>query len=129
MSSDFKDKQKYHFFVGVGIDIGDRRSMEDELSVQISKHGVSYFGVFDGHAGTEASSFVKDNVCKLFFEKSPNNLKNKEKLEQIMTETYQKVDDDFLIEEQESLKNSTHQRYNSGSTATSLVVKPCKFVF
>ena len=50
MSREFQHKRKYHSYVGVQVDIGDRSHMEDEFAIAL-EGGLSYFGVYDGHAG------------------------------------------------------------------------------
>ena len=127
MSSDFLVKQKFHSFVGVSVDIGDRRSMEDEFMVKTTKNGLSYYGVYDGHAGSLASAFTKENLCKNFFERSPKNMTNKSKLQSTMTEAHVAVDKAYFAHEQEARKKGFSTF--SGTTSVSLVMKQCKSMY
>nr|AAC36698.1 protein phosphatase-2C [Mesembryanthemum crystallinum] len=60
-------------------DIGPRKYMEDEhiriddLSVQLGSlfrcpKPSAFYGVFDGHGGSEAAAYVRENVMRFFFE-------------------------------------------------------------
>ncbi|XP_010276526.1 PREDICTED: probable protein phosphatase 2C 47 [Nelumbo nucifera] len=63
---------------GSFVDIGPRRSMEDEhiriddlpthlgSLFQCPKHS-AFYGVFDGHGGSDAATYVKKNAMKFFF--------------------------------------------------------------
>jgi len=120
MSNEFAVKQQFHSFVGVSLDIGDRRTMEDEFAVQkAKKNGLSYYGVYDGHAGSLASAFIKDNLCKKFLEITGGNKNNKSKLESAMISAHHSVDKEYFTHEQEARKGG-HSTY-SGSTSISLV--------
>lgn len=66
---------------GSHTDIGPRRSNEDEhicindLSAWLGSTyscplPSSFYAVFDGHGGSEASAYVKDNAMRLFFEEA-----------------------------------------------------------
>lgn len=64
---------------GSHTDIGPRRRNEDEhicvddLSARLGSHYMwplpsSFYAVFDGHGGSEAAAYVKNNAMRLFFE-------------------------------------------------------------
>ncbi|KAM7278508.1 hypothetical protein ACFE04_005642 [Oxalis oulophora] len=85
-------------------DIGPRRSMDDEhiMIDDLAAHlgslfkcpvPTSFYGVFDGHGGPEAASFIKRNAMRLFFEDST--------LPHIS-----EIDDEFLKELENSHKNA-----------------------
>ena len=127
MSSDFTPKQSFHSFVGVALDIGGRDHMEDEFNVVLNKD-LSYFGVYDGHAGSLASSFVRDNLSKHFFSKGVNSMKNKSSLQSAMTKAHVDVDKEYFVMEQQARKDGTHCSY-SGSTSISFVFKQSNFFY
>lgn len=117
-------KHLFHSFVGLSVDIGDRKYMEDEYNIHVSKQGLSYFGVYDGHAGNLASTFVREHLFKAFTSKTSNEINNKEKLQTAMTESHLSVDKDFFTYEQQMKSKSSS---NSGTTAVSLVLNESKF--
>lgn len=117
-------KQQFHSFLGLSVNIGDRKYMEDEFNVQINKQGLSYYGVYDGHSGNLASSFIRENLHKTFLNKiKKEEMTNKEKLEQAMTDSHLIVDKDFFTYEQQQKELKS----NSGSTSTSLLLNESKF--
>ena len=127
MSSDFTPKQSFHSFVGVALDIGGRDHMEDEFNVVLNKD-LSYFGVYDGHAGSLTSSFVRDNLAKQFFSKGVNSMRNKTSLQAAMTKAHVDVDKEYFVMEQQARKDGTHSSY-SGSTSISFVFKQSNFFY
>ena len=99
-------------------EIGDRDKMEDATcclsgfintgEIDQSLNGVvyenlSFFGVFDGHAGSRASSYCAENMHKILADKLSKAFSNKTSLEQTekeikryFVETFRQCDDEFL---------------------------------
>ncbi|KAJ0229420.1 protein phosphatase 2C 13 [Hirschfeldia incana] len=81
-------------------DIRDRDTMEDEhiciddLSTHLSSRSFSlpsaFYGVFDGHGGSEASLYMKENLTRLFFQDA------------VFPEMLSTIVDDFFLQELES---------------------------
>jgi integrin-linked kinase-associated serine/threonine phosphatase 2C len=62
-----------------------------------------YFAVFDGHAGSRASSYCAENMHKILADKLSKAFSNKTSLEQTekeikryFVETFRQCDDEFL---------------------------------
>lgn len=93
---------------------GKRASMEDFLDTQISKVDdkmVGLFGVFDGHGGSRAADYVKQNLFKNLLE-HPQFVTDTKRA---IVETYQQTDEQYLKAE-----NNLHR--DAGSTASTAVL-------
>ncbi|KAF3333234.1 putative protein phosphatase 2C 52 [Carex littledalei] len=76
---------------------GKRPTMEDFYDIKtrrIEGRTVSLFGVFDGHGGSRAAEYLKDNL----FENLLNHPKFMTDTKLAIRETYRKTDSDFLSE-------------------------------
>ncbi|XP_006648509.3 probable protein phosphatase 2C member 13, mitochondrial [Oryza brachyantha] len=93
---------------------GKRSTMEDFYDVKLTEidgQAVSLFGVFDGHGGSRAAEYLKENLFE-------NLLKHPEFLTDTklaISQTYQKTDTDFLESESNALRDD-------GSTASTAVL-------
>lgn len=130
MSEDFANKQKVHVCVGISHHIGDREYMEDAWNVTRAE-GFSCYGVFDGHAGNRASSFIKENLLKKITEKfSSQDFNTKRNVENNITKIYKDIDDKFFEFEQEEAANMREEDFFcSGTTAVSLIMNEGLFTF
>ncbi|CAI5723781.1 unnamed protein product [Peronospora farinosa] len=123
------------FDVGAHADMGARKHMEDAHTIiqdlcieslsRLGLHPQSYFAVYDGHGGEEASSYLGEvlhhNIIDTFFMKkaelkplintSPEELQSM--ITKRLTDTFKKTDDEFLNES---------ERPQAGSTATTVLV-------
>lgn len=93
---------------------GKRASMEDFYDVKTSKidgQTVCMFGIFDGHGGSRAAEFLKENLFKNLM-KHPEFMKN---TKLAISETYQQTDMDFLESEKDTFRDD-------GSTASTAVL-------
>jgi protein phosphatase 1L len=93
---------------------GKRASMEDFHDTKISMIGstiVGLFGVFDGHGGSRAADYVKQNLFKNLLE-HPQFLSD---TKLAIAETYKQTD-------QEYLKAENNQHRDAGSTASTAVL-------
>ncbi|KAI9985191.1 hypothetical protein PInf_004516 [Phytophthora infestans] len=123
------------FDFGAHADMGARKHMEDAHTIiqdlcieslsRLGLHPQSYFAVYDGHGGEEASSYLSDvlhhNLIEAFFMKkaelkplvntSPEELQSM--ITKRLTETFERTDDEFLDES---------ERPQAGSTATTVFV-------
>jgi protein phosphatase 1L len=108
------DSKNNKFSYGFSSLRGKRVSMEDFHDTKISEVGgqmVGLFGVFDGHGGSRAAEFVKQNLFD-------NLLKHPKFLSDTKTaivETYKQTDQEYLKAE-----NSQHR--DAGSTASTAVL-------
>lgn len=93
---------------------GKRRSMEDEYNVIVDEMstGYNYFGVFDGHGGSECSSFCKRTLLPAIKE---NISSGKQSVQQAVREGFISIDEKYcrICEDDESRVD--------GSTATVVV--------
>ncbi|XP_017234073.1 probable protein phosphatase 2C 2 [Daucus carota subsp. sativus] len=116
---------------GSHTDIGPRSSNEDEhisiddLSALLGTdcrwpQPSSFYAVFDGHGGSDASSYVKNNAIKLFLEDAdlPELSDNDDKFLEDMKISHQKA---FLLADQ-ALANECSVRDSCGTTALTAVV-------
>ncbi|KAL5211813.1 hypothetical protein ABZP36_022660 [Zizania latifolia] len=93
---------------------GKRATMEDFYDVKLTEidgQAVSLFGVFDGHGGSRAAEYLKENLFE-------NLMKHPEFLTDTklaISETYQKTDADFLESESNAFRDD-------GSTASTAVL-------
>ncbi|KAL5208873.1 hypothetical protein ABZP36_033308 [Zizania latifolia] len=93
---------------------GKRATMEDFYDVKLTEidgQAVSLFGVFDGHGGSRAAEYLKENLFG-------NLMKHPEFLTDTklaISQTYQKTDADFLESESNALRDD-------GSTASTAVL-------
>lgn len=89
---------------GSHTDIGPRRRNEDahicvdDLSAQLGSHYMwplpsSFYAVFDGHGGSEAAAYVKNNAMRLFFEDTalPQVFDNDDKLLEDLRNSHRKA--------------------------------------
>ncbi|KAD2392946.1 hypothetical protein E3N88_39923 [Mikania micrantha] len=93
---------------------GKRASMEDFYDVKTCKingQAVCLFGIFDGHGGSRAAEYLKDNLFKNLM-KHPDFLT---KTRLAISETYQQTDSDFLESGKETFRDD-------GSTASTAVL-------
>ncbi|XP_071690640.1 probable protein phosphatase 2C member 13, mitochondrial [Rutidosis leptorrhynchoides] len=93
---------------------GKRASMEDFYDVKTCKingQTVCLFGIFDGHGGSRAAEYLKENLFKNLMG-HPEFLSN---TRSAISETYQKTDSDFLESGKDSFRDD-------GSTASTAVL-------
>ena len=83
--------------------------MEDRCTVYLNGNGLSFFGVYDGHGGTNAAGYAKEHLPKIFF-KAVNKTVG-ERLEY----AFLKTDEDFLVDSQ-------FKKDYSGTTAVVAVI-------
>ncbi|XP_057811057.1 probable protein phosphatase 2C 14 [Salvia miltiorrhiza] len=82
--------------VGVYSLKGKKKFMEDSYKVFASANGDKrFFGVYDGHGGSKAAAFVKENLHLKIFEMLESISENKEK-EAACKAGYLKTDEEFL---------------------------------
>ncbi|KAL3664462.1 hypothetical protein V7S43_010782 [Phytophthora oleae] len=123
------------FDFGAHADMGARKHMEDAHTIiqdlcieslsRLGLHPQSYFAVYDGHGGEEASSYLGDilhhNIIDSFFmkktelkpliNKSPGEMQSM--ITKRLTEAFEHTDEEFLNES---------ERPQAGSTATTVFV-------
>eukprot|EP01095_Lingulamoeba_sp_RSL-Kostka_P012889 TRINITY_DN5207_c0_g1_i2.p1 TRINITY_DN5207_c0_g1~~TRINITY_DN5207_c0_g1_i2.p1 ORF type:complete len:379 (-),score=97.44 TRINITY_DN5207_c0_g1_i2:42-1178(-) len=126
-----------HYKVGYFDFIGDRSKMEDSYKIDtinkwdccdnlenISPNSL-FISIFDGHDGSKASSFARDNLFRYFInyikdEEEMNEFSNdKDKIVHAFRETFKETDNDFLQLEQDIGSNRDNF---SGTTALSLLI-------
>eukprot|EP00262_Sarcandra_glabra_P001667 TRINITY_DN1178_c0_g1_i2.p1 TRINITY_DN1178_c0_g1~~TRINITY_DN1178_c0_g1_i2.p1 ORF type:complete len:350 (-),score=71.30 TRINITY_DN1178_c0_g1_i2:50-1099(-) len=93
---------------------GKRASMEDFYDVKMSKidgKTVCLFGIFDGHGGSRAAEFLKENL----FENLMKHPKFMSDTKLAISETYRRTDSDFLEAERNTYRDD-------GSTASTAVL-------
>ncbi|KAL7614596.1 probable protein phosphatase 2C 76 [Lactuca sativa] len=93
---------------------GKRPSMEDFYDIKTCKIDgkmVCLFGIFDGHGGSRASQYLKENLFKNLM-KHPEFITN---TKVAISETYQQTDKDFLESEKDNFRDD-------GSTASTAVL-------
>lgn len=93
---------------------GKRASMEDFYDVKTCKingQTVCLFGIFDGHGGSRAAEYLKENLFKNLMN-HPEFLTN---TRSAISETYQKTDSDFLESGKDTFRDD-------GSTASTAVL-------
>ncbi|XP_019195125.1 PREDICTED: probable protein phosphatase 2C 76 isoform X1 [Ipomoea nil] len=93
---------------------GKRASMEDFYDIKTSKidgKTICLFGIFDGHGGSRAAEYLKQNLFQNLM-KHPEFVTN---TKHAISETYQQTDRDFLESEKDSLRDD-------GSTASTAVL-------
>lgn len=94
--------------------IGKRATMEDCFDVKICKidgQTVCLFGIFDGHGGSRASEYLKENLFNNLM-KHPEFMTN---TKVAINETYRQTDSDFLESEKDNARDD-------GSTASTAVL-------
>ncbi|CAH0476157.1 unnamed protein product [Peronospora belbahrii] len=123
------------FDFGAHADMGARKHMEDAHTIiqdlcieslsRLGLHPQSYFAVYDGHGGGEASSYLGEvlhhNIIKTFFMKKAElkpliNTSSEELQSMItkrLTDAFEKTDEEFLNES---------ERPQAGSTATTVLI-------
>lgn len=86
-------------------DTGMRPSNEDaEVIIQnlfVAPHPVSYYAVFDGHGGSECSSFLKDNLHKYLQKHYKNGFSDEG-----IASAFEECDQDFYKTEPEKARNA-----------------------
>ncbi|CEG42817.1 hypothetical protein L916_02788 [Plasmopara halstedii] len=123
------------FDFGAHSDMGTRKHMEDAHTIiqdlcieplsRLGLHPQSFFAVYDGHGGNEASSFLSDvlhqNIIEAFF-MSRTDLKPlvaasfdevQSMVKKRLTEAFERTDEEFLNES---------ERPQAGSTATTAFI-------
>ncbi|KAJ6842149.1 putative protein phosphatase 2C 52 [Iris pallida] len=93
---------------------GKRATMEDFYDIKsstIDSQAVRLFGIFDGHGGSRAAEYLKENL----FENLLKHPKFMTDTKLAIRETYQKTDADFLDAEKNTLRDD-------GSTASTAVL-------
>ncbi|VFQ58265.1 unnamed protein product [Cuscuta campestris] len=93
---------------------GRRASMEDFYDIKTSKidgQTICLFGIFDGHGGSRAAEYLKQNLFGNLL-KHPEFVTN---TKCAISETYQQTDKDFLNSEKDTLRDD-------GSTASTAVL-------
>lgn len=82
---------------------GNRPTMEDRhIAAQVGKENF-FFGIFDGHIGTEAADYTKNRLIQNFNKSEAKTIEGK------LTESVEKTDKDFLTDPQflENLSGTT----------------------
>jgi protein phosphatase 1L len=108
------DSENQKFSFGYSSLCGKRASMEDFHDAKSKMFGnqvIGLFGVFDGHGGSRAAEYVKENLFDNLMN-HPNFLDN---TRLAIVESYKQTDEDYLKEE------NNHQR-DAGSTASTAVL-------
>uniref|UniRef100_A0A1D1Y2H2 protein-serine/threonine phosphatase n=1 Tax=Anthurium amnicola TaxID=1678845 RepID=A0A1D1Y2H2_9ARAE len=93
---------------------GKRPSMEDFFETRISEvdgQMVAFFGVFDGHGGSRAAEYLKNNLFSNL-SKHPDFIRD---TKSAIVEAFKQTDADFLDEEK-------GQQKDAGSTASTAVL-------
>ncbi|KAI3749090.1 hypothetical protein L6452_12662 [Arctium lappa] len=93
---------------------GKRPSMEDFYDIKTCKidgRVVCLFGIFDGHGGSRAAQYLKENLFKNLMKHSEFMTNTKVAI----SETYQQTDKDFLESEKDNFRDD-------GSTASTAVL-------
>lgn len=93
---------------------GKRASMEDFYETRISEvegQMVAFFGVFDGHGGSRAAEYLKNNLFKNL-SSHPDFIKD---TKSAIVEAFRQTDTDYLNEEK-------GQKKDAGSTASTAVL-------
>ncbi|PIA28526.1 hypothetical protein AQUCO_06900060v1 [Aquilegia coerulea] len=93
---------------------GKRSSMEDYYETRISEvdgQMVAFFGVFDGHGGSRAAEYLKNNLFKNLSE-HPDFIKD---TKSAIVEAFKQTDTDYLNDEK-------GQQRDAGSTASTAVL-------
>ena len=124
-----KKQRTFILSAGAHGEQGYRRTMEDEHVMELylnttglNKQPCKFFGVFDGHGGTQCSIYIKDNIVEVLTEELNkidviNDINDQdEQVKQALTNTFLKVDKDFLA------KCKEESYTNVGSTVTTLLV-------
>jgi protein phosphatase PTC2/3 len=125
------DKEERMFTLSAGAhgEQGYRKTMEDEhvadlfLNVTgLNNQPCKFFGVFDGHGGTQCSVYIKENIVDTLTDEL-NKLEGMadiaaqdEQVKQALTNTFLKVDEAFLA------KCKEEAWPNVGSTVTTVLV-------
>ncbi len=98
---------------------GERPTMEDRHTVKTLNKKLTFFGVYDGHAGTNAADYTKDHLAENFSKFNWWNLfQIREQAETIgkrLIDNFNKTDKDFL-------NNLKFKHDRSGTTAVVAVV-------
>jgi len=95
---------------------GRRRNMEDFYSAvpeMIKGQAIGFFGVFDGHGGTNCADFSAKNLPKLVSQRIHDTPRS------LFQNAFEKLDDEFL-----SLAN--RKKWNDGSTAVAALLRDRK---
>ncbi|GBC08016.1 hypothetical protein RclHR1_07860010 [Rhizophagus clarus] len=106
---------------------GWRRNMEDKHTVEgnIPEFpGYSFFGVYDGHLGSDTAEYISKNLHLNIFKKIREI--GEENIEEAIKDGFMQTDNDWKDETSESRKN-TH--LDSGSTAIVAVMTPNKTIY
>ncbi|OIV91024.1 hypothetical protein TanjilG_16984 [Lupinus angustifolius] len=116
---------------GSFVDIGPRRYMEDEhIRIDdLSSHlGLLYnfpkpsafYGVFDGHGGSEAAAYIRKNVMKFFFE-DVNFPQTSEVDSEFLQELENSLTESFLLADS-ALADDCNVNSSSGTTALTALI-------
>ncbi len=108
------DSENRKFSFGYSSLCGKRASMEDFHDAKSKVFGnqvIGLFGVFDGHGGSRAAEYVKENLFDNLMN-HPNFLDN---TKLAIVESYKQTDEDYLKEE-------NNQQRDAGSTASTAVL-------
>eukprot|EP00470_Lotharella_oceanica_P009893 CAMPEP_0170180782 /NCGR_PEP_ID=MMETSP0040_2-20121228/23012_1 /TAXON_ID=641309 /ORGANISM="Lotharella oceanica, Strain CCMP622" /LENGTH=361 /DNA_ID=CAMNT_0010425543 /DNA_START=86 /DNA_END=1171 /DNA_ORIENTATION=+ len=95
---------------------GRRRNMEDFYSAvpeMIKGQAIGFFGVFDGHGGTNCADFSAKNLAKLVSQRIDETPRS------LFHNAFEKLDDEFL-----SL--AKRKKWNDGSTAVAALLRDRK---
>ncbi|KAL9682274.1 hypothetical protein QQ045_014069 [Rhodiola kirilowii] len=127
-----------HIRSGSSCNIGYRSSMEDEhiciddlsahlgASFKCSLPG-SFYGVFDGHRGSEAATFIKKNATRLFIEDT--YMPQTADVDSLMVEELKYSHRMAFLSADLALANDCYASLSSGTTAlTALVLGRCLLV-
>ncbi|RWR78610.1 putative protein phosphatase 2C 11 [Cinnamomum micranthum f. kanehirae] len=108
------EKKKGKISYGYSSYKGKRASMEDFYETRISEVDgqlVAFFGVYDGHGGSRAAEYVKNNLFKNL-SSHPDFIKN---TKSAIVEAFKQTDTDYLNEEK-------GKQRDAGSTASTAVL-------
>eukprot|EP01103_Thecamoeba_quadrilineata_P008599 TRINITY_DN18333_c0_g1_i1.p1 TRINITY_DN18333_c0_g1~~TRINITY_DN18333_c0_g1_i1.p1 ORF type:complete len:395 (+),score=54.29 TRINITY_DN18333_c0_g1_i1:3-1187(+) len=116
---DTPDQPSKHHQPGVCVssDIGGRPSMED-VNLIIHEQDQSFFAVFDGHGGSEAALYARDNIWN-FIKEQPRFLPNasREDIVDSIQMGFLKTQEEMRKQLESWPKHATGEPSTSGSTA------------
>ena len=118
----------FHCFFAVSDYIGDREYMEDAYSIRNENEEETglYFGVYDGHCGSQASRYLREHLGRACKEGLSKGCKSKLQWEETVIKVHEDDDRQFLAAELKQREASGTDELYCGSTSISLFVKESK---